>query len=50
VNDASAASLHILESTNSIIKDSLAESGEKVKQIDRDFENAIRAFKENKPE
>jgi hypothetical protein len=43
-NDILLSSLHILESTNSIIKTSLAEFDEKVRQIDLDFEKAIREF------
>jgi hypothetical protein len=43
-NDISLSSLHILEDTNSIIKTSLAEFDEKVRQIDLDFEKAIREF------
>jgi hypothetical protein len=43
-NDISLSSLHILESTNSIIKTSLAEFDEKIRRIDLDFEKAIREF------
>jgi hypothetical protein len=43
-NDISLSSLHILENSNSIIKDSLAEFDEKMRQIDFDFEKAIREF------
>ena len=43
-NDISLSSLHILENSNSIIKDSLAEFDEKMRQIDLDFEKAIGDF------
>jgi hypothetical protein len=43
-NDISLSSLHILENSNSIIKDSLAEFDEKMRQIGLDFEKAIREF------
>jgi len=43
-NDISLSSLHILESSNLIIKDSLAEFDEKMRQIDLDFEKAIGDF------
>jgi hypothetical protein len=43
-NDISLSSLHILESSNSIIKDSLAEFDENMRQIDLDFEKAIGDF------
>jgi hypothetical protein len=43
-NDISLSSLHILENSNSIIKDSRAEFDEKMRQIDLDFEKAIREF------
>ncbi|MBA2492277.1 MAG: hypothetical protein H0W34_10785 [Pyrinomonadaceae bacterium] len=49
-NDASLSSLHILENTNSIIKVSLAEFDEKVRQIDLDLRKAIKGFNEKSPE
>jgi hypothetical protein len=49
-NDVSLSSLHILENTNSIIEASLSEFDEKVRQIDLDFEKAIREFDEKNPE
>lgn len=45
-NDIVLSSLHILEKTNSIIRASLAEYDEKVRQIDLDFARATREFTE----
>jgi hypothetical protein len=49
-NDVSSSSLHILENTNSIIKASLAESDEKLRQIDLDLRKAVRGFNEKSSE
>lgn len=46
-NEVSLSSLHILESTNSIIKTILSEIDEKERRIDLDLERAIREFKRN---
>jgi phosphoribosylcarboxyaminoimidazole (NCAIR) mutase len=35
------STLHILETTNEFMKSKLAETDEKLRQIDRDFERAI---------
>jgi len=40
-NDNYSAALHILETSNELIKTTLAESAEQLRQIDRDFERAI---------
>ena len=41
-NDSSLSSLHILETTNEFIKATLAETDEKRKQIDLDFDQGIK--------
>ena len=45
-NDIALSSLHILENTNSIIRASLDEYDEKVRQIDLDFARVTREFTE----
>jgi hypothetical protein len=48
--DSSLSSLHVLEDTNSIIRASLTEYDEKVRQINLDLEKGIREFNEKSPE
>ena len=48
-NDIFLSSLHILENTNSIMRDSLAEFDEAIRQIDLGLEKAISEFNEKGP-
>jgi hypothetical protein len=48
-NEIFLSSLHVLENNNLVLKASLAEFDERIKQIDLDFEKAIREFNEKSP-
>jgi len=49
-NDVSSSSLHILENTNSIVKASLAELDERLRQIELDLRKAVEGFNETSSE